>query len=183
MNNTSRLNVLEFIKKSAFCIFIYEIVGSIRFDFKDHRIVSVFLVSLGNIFPDFIVFSKLRALLWVAAGAHIDKVSTCTIRKGAYIEYAQNLSAGTNFHVGRNTYFCAHAPITCGDHVTFSLNCMILTMHHSGEQHQNEHYSGVEIGEGSIIYAGAIILPGAVVTPKTVIRAGSVYTNQEYNNP
>jgi acetyltransferase-like isoleucine patch superfamily enzyme len=59
---------------------------------------------------------------------------------------------------------------------------MILTMHHSGEQHQNEHYSGVEIGEGSIIYAGAIILPGAVVTPKTVIKAGSVYTNQEYNN-
>lgn len=180
--NRFRTNVVEALKKCVVCNFVYEVIGSIRFDFKDHRILSVFFVSLGNLFPDFIVFSKLRALLWVVAGANIAKVSTCTIRKGAYIEYAQNLTTGTHFHVGRDTYFCAHAPIICGNHVTFSLNCMVLTMHHSGEQHQNEHRSGVEIGEGSIIYAAAIILPGSVIKPKQVIRAGSVYPNQKDSN-
>ena len=178
-----KTNFVESLKRSVVCNFIYEVVGSIRFDFQERRFVSVFFVSLGNLFPDFIVFSKLRALLWVVAGAHIDKVSPCTIRKGAYIEYAQNLFTGTHFHVGRDTYFCAHAPIICGDHVTFSLNCMVLTMHHSGEQHQNEHYSGVEIGEGSIVYAGSIILPGTVLLPKTLIRAGSVYPKQKDGNP
>jgi acetyltransferase-like isoleucine patch superfamily enzyme len=99
------------------------------------------------------------------------------MRKGAFIEYAKNLKVGTHFHVGRNTFFCAHAPITYGDHVTFSLNCTVLTMHHSGDQHQYEHYPSVGIVAQAIIYAGATILPGSVVESGQVIRAGSSYSN------
>ena len=153
----------------------YELIGAIVFDLKGARYLTVIAVSLGNMFPDLIIFSKLRALLWYIAGAKIEHVSTCTIRKGAFIEYAYNLSAGKNFHVGRNTYFCAHAPIKCGDDVTISLNCMILTMHHTGEKHEIEHFAGVEIGTGAIVYAGAIVLPGSVIVPGSIVPAGLVY--------
>ncbi len=160
----------------------YELIGSILFDLKGARFLTVIAVSLGNMFPDFIIFSKLRAMLWCLAGAKIEHVSTCTIRKGAFIEYAYNLTAGKNFHVGRNTYFCAHAPIKCGDDVTISLNCMILTMHHTGEKHEIEHFSGVEIGTGTIIYAGAIVLPGSVISPGRIVPAGLVFPKGHNSN-
>jgi acetyltransferase-like isoleucine patch superfamily enzyme len=54
---------------------------------------------------------------------------------------------------------------------------MVLTMHHSGDQHQYEHYSSVEIGARAIIYAGATILPGSVIESGQVIRAGSICSN------
>lgn len=115
-----------------------------------------------------------RAMFWKLAGAEIDKVTTCVIRKGAFIEYASQLTSGSHLQVGRGTYFCAHAPTVLGQHVTLSVNCMILTMHHEGNQHENEIYRPVSIGDGTIIYAGVTVLPGSCIPANSIIGAGQV---------
>ena len=153
---------------------IHTIVGNGLFDFRTGRVRSVIFVGLGNIFPDFIICGTLRALLWKIAGAKINDVSTAVILKWAFIEYACQLKAGTHLQIGRGTYFCAHAPITLGDHVTISLDCKILTMHHTGKYHEEEVFNSVEIGSHSIIYAGATILPGSSIVAHSIIGAGEI---------
>jgi acetyltransferase-like isoleucine patch superfamily enzyme len=54
------------------------------------------------------------------------------------------------------------------------VNCMILTVHHEGNKHENEIYRPVSIEDETIIYAGVTVLPGSCIPANSIIGAGQV---------
>jgi acetyltransferase-like isoleucine patch superfamily enzyme len=146
----------------------------IKGDFLSGRFRGVLLVGLGNLLPDLFGFAVVRAVLWRLAGAQLADYSSTVIRSGAFTEYPRNLIAGTNFQVNRNTYLGTNDRILIGDHVTISVNCNVLTVHHEGRNHEIDVLAPVVIKSHCLIYANCTILPGAVLEEGVVLAAGSV---------
>lgn len=143
-------------------------------DFQRGRLRGALLIGLGNLLPDLFSCAVVRAVLWRLAGAQLADYSTTVIRAGAFTEYPSNLIAGKNFQINRNSYLGTNGPILIGDHVTISLNCSILTVSHSGLNHEVDVVAPVVIKSHCLIYANCTILPGSVLEEGVVLAAGSV---------
>lgn len=143
-------------------------------DFQRGRLRGVLFIGLGNLLPDLFSCAVIRAMLWRLAGAQLADYSTTVIRAGAFTEYPANLVAGKNFQINRNTYLGTNGQILIGDHVTISLNCSILTVSHSGLNHEVDVVAPVVIKSHCLIYANCTVLPGSVLEEGVVLAAGSV---------
>jgi acetyltransferase-like isoleucine patch superfamily enzyme len=146
----------------------------IKNDFQRGRFRGVLLIGLGNLLPDLLCFCVVRAIFWRLAGVQLADYSNTIIRSGVFTEYPANLIVGKNFHVNRNSYLDTNSQISIGDHVTISLNCAILTVSHSGRNHEVDLFEPVVIKSHCLIYANCTILPGAVLEEGVVLAAGSV---------
>jgi acetyltransferase-like isoleucine patch superfamily enzyme len=143
-------------------------------DFQHGRFRGVFFIGLGNLLPDFLGCCVLRAILWRMAGAQLADYSTTTIRAGVFTEYPSNLVVGKNFLINRASYLDTNGSILIGDHVTISLKCSVLTISHSGLNHEIDVIAPVVIKSYCLIYANCTILPGSVLEEGVVLAAGSV---------
>lgn len=143
-------------------------------DFHLGRLRGVMLISLGNLLPDFLSCGVLRAILWRMAGVHLADYSTTVIRTGVFTEYPKNLVVGKNFQINRDSYLDTNGQILIGDHVTISLKCSVLTISHSGLNHEVDIVEPVVIKSHCLIYANCTILPGSVLEEGVVLAAGSV---------
>lgn len=143
-------------------------------DFRSGRLRGVLFIGLGNLLPDYLAFSVLRAILWRLAGCNFTNYSTTIIRAGAFTEYPTNLVAGKNFQINRNSYLGTNGRIVIGDFVTISFNCNVLTISHSGLYHEVDIIEPVYIKSHCLIYANCTILPGSVLEEGVVLAAGSV---------
>jgi acetyltransferase-like isoleucine patch superfamily enzyme len=147
-------------------------------DLRTGRFRAIFFGGLGNFLPDLLAFGFIRACLWRAAGAQLSDCATTVIRAGVFIETPKKLVARKNFQINRETYLDASGGIEIGQDVTISLGCKILSMRHSGLQHENYIYTKTTIRDNSIVYAGATILPGACIEPFVIVAAGAVLSGR-----
>ncbi len=163
-------------KLSAFNVVraVWAFACHIQHDLRSGRFRGVLFIGLGNLLPDLLAFSILRAVLWRLAGAQFANYSTTIIRAGAFTEYPTNLVAGENFQINRNSYLGTNGRIFIGDHVTISFNCNVVTISHSGLYHEVDVVEPVIIKSHCLIYANCTILPGSVLEEGVVLAAGSV---------
>ena len=176
------MNVQSYVKRVPGTKLLFALSSLFYADVRSGRLRTLIFIFLGNVLPDLLIFAHIRPFLWRLAGAKIVRPFSCAIRKGAFIEYAWQLRAGSHFQVGRDTYFCAHAPITVGNNVTLSIDCKILTMHHEGLHHEVDIFKPITIADGVIIYAGAILLPGSIINTGTIVSAGAVFRGESEAN-
>ena len=153
---------------------VWAMACNMQHDLRSGRFRGVLFIGLGNLLPDLLAFSILRAILWRMAGAKFSNYSTTIIRVGAFTEYPTNLVAGTNFQINRNSYLGTNGRIVIGDHVTISFNCIVSTISHSGLYHEVDVVESVIIKSHCLIYANCTILPGSVLEEGVVLAAGSV---------
>ena len=144
-------------------------------DFISGRLRGTCLLALGNLLPDLLLFSVIRAQIWRLAGVKIADYSTAVIRSGSFVDYPGNLVLGSRCQINRNSYIAANATVFIGDDVAISCNCTILTVSHSGFRHQTDVLNPVVIKDFCLIYANCTILPGSVLEEGVVLAAGSVH--------
>lgn len=161
----SIFSCIKIIKNFIYCCYSDLFTGRAR---------GIFFIGVGNILPDFLCFGFIRPILWRLAGVRLKQISTANIRAKVFTEFPKNLSIGKNFYINRYSYLDTNGKILIGDFVTISLNCYILTIHHSGIFHEKDLIGSVVIRDYCLIYANCTILPGSILEEGVVLAAGSV---------
>lgn len=138
------------------------------------RLRTLFFVGMGNCLPDTFFFSRIRAYIFILAGGHIKNPHTCIIRKGFFTENASNVFLGENVQINRDCIISGHGKTVIGDHVFLSYSVQIYTISHSGDFHQHDKVSDVEIGSNTVLYANTIVLPGSRIGNRVKVQALSL---------
>jgi acetyltransferase-like isoleucine patch superfamily enzyme len=136
---------------------------------------------LANLLPALPYVSKLKKILYRAAGIRIGKggVIVGTMRVRPHGHY-NALKIGNNVFINDGVSIACRAAVEIGDRVLIGPRVMIETVNHTVKLNNNGKRLGksssVIIHEEVWVGAGAIILPGVNIGPRSIVAAGAVVT-------
>ena len=96
--------------------------------------------------------------------------------------FGQNIDAGDDVFINRNTFLDSKGGISLGDSVGIGENVMIFTHSHSESAHDERRYAKVTIKAFAKIYSCSMVLPGVTVGERAIVAAKSLVTKDVASN-